>query len=604
MKRREVLKMMAALASTLPLSQSAWGLGHQSKGNILVDAVNFSDKGGWLVDPQFIEQMGNPYLLAHGMGRPVKNASTTIKVPEEGTYYLWARTKDWCPGEWKSPGRFQILLNGKTDKTEFGGHKKDWGWQRGHSVNLKKGDVKLQLKDLTGFDGRCDAIFLTLDKNFVPPSKAPVLANWRTAIHKLEKRPSKDLTFDVVIVGGGMSGCAAAIAASEQGMKVALVHNRPILGGNASSEVRVHAIGIRGKGSRIIKQIDTEHWPNGSIKALDDDKKRHMNMDKHKGIKQFLNWSVYAVETKDNRIVSVDARSNTSHDRMRVRGPVFIDASGDGVMGFKAGAKFRYGRESKHKYGEAQDKYGDLWSPEKPDGRVMGTSVMWRREIMEEEVEFPEVPWAMPVAKDLASPKSEWYWEYSAEHLHQIHDAEIIRDHMFRAAYGNFFNLKKHPGRAKMQLKWVAHIGGKRESRRFMGDHILVQDDILDSVLFPDRVVEEKRAIDLHYQRVRKGDKVDFLSKAVYIKPKNHGLYYVPFRCLYSKNIENMMMAGRCFSCSHVALGGPRVMLTCAQMGIATGFAASLCVKNKKDPRAVGKDHIKELRALIGYTDV
>ncbi len=158
---------------------------------------------------------------------------------------------------------------------------------------------------------------------------------------------------------------------------------------------------------------------------------------------------------------------------------------------------------------------------------------------------------------------------------------------------------KKNPKYAAAALKWVAYIAGKRESRRLMGDYIYTQDDMLKRREFPDAVVTERRFIDLHYQVKKKGKPSDFLSW--YIFRHTTGEYYVPFRCLYSRNIANLMMAGRCFSCSHVGLGGPRNMRTLGQMGVATGYAAWLCKKHGALPRGVCDKHINELRALTGY---
>jgi hypothetical protein len=171
---------------------------------------------------------------------------------------------------------------------------------------------------------------------------------------------------------------------------------------------------------------------------------------------------------------------------------------------------------------------------------------------------------------------------------------------MLRAIYGSFANAKKDPKNAPVKLKWVAYVGGKRESRRLLGDHLFTGVDARDCTKFPDAVVMEKREIDLHYQKKYTGMNVDFIAKALFQKPKET-FYHIPFRSLYSKDISNLMMAGRCFSCTHVGLGGPRVMKTCAQMGIATGFAAALCKKHQANPRKVGQSHIAELRKLCGF---
>jgi len=231
---------------------------------------------------------------------------------------------------------------------------------------------------------------------------------------------------------------------------------------------------------------------------------------------------------------------------------------------------------------------------------VLGTSVLWNAQRTNRRSRFPKVPWAMPVAGRHTATAGEWYWEYSDNDLNQIDDAEQIRDHMLRAIYGSFANAKKHPKNATFELKWVAYVGGKRESRRLMGDYIYTMRDMTERRSFPDAVVEEVRDVDTHYQRSETGAPQTFLSRALF--RKTGGKYYLPFRCLYARNISNLMMAGRCFSCSHIGLCGPRVMKTCAQMGVATGYAAALCKKHGTLPREVGQKHIRELRKLIGYS--
>jgi hypothetical protein len=599
MQRRNFLKILG-VSSLAPSSlDAATANAENDLNDILVDAFSFTEKGGWVVDPQFIEQMGSPYLLAHGMGNPVANASTTISVKKTGKYHVWVRTKNWCPGKWEAPGRFQVIVDGIKNKTVFG-TQDGWAWQKGTTVDLAVGETKLELADLTGFEGRCEAIFFTTNADFTPPNDLKKLEAWRNRQHGGSLSGDIDEThdFDLVIVGGGIAGCGAALAADEEGLKVAIIQNRPVLGGNASKEVRVHTIGIHGKVARILKKIDTKHWANNSPDSIKDDAKRHASLEAAKNATLFMDFTVTDVAMDGKSISSVDARSNTSRQRIRVKGRQFIDSSGDGVVGFKAGASFSYGRESKDKYDEGWDKFGDLWSPKKEDNRVMGTTVMWRSVKGKKASKFPAVPWAKDVAKTYAEKKSEWYWEYSDNDRHQIHDAEAIRDHMFRAVYGNFSNVKKNPTNAQLKLEWVAFIGGKRESRRLIGDHIYTMKDVTSLTKFPDSVVVEKREIDMHYQKSLKGFVVDFISKALFMKLKGH--YYVPFRSLYSKDVPNLMMAGRCFSCSHIGLGGPRVMLTCGQMGVATGYAAALCKKHKTTPRGIAKNHIKELRKLIG----
>ncbi len=568
-----------------------------AESRILIEAESFANKGGWSVDQQFVEQMGSSYLLAHGLGKPVKNASTSVKVAEAGAYRVWVRTKNWVPGDWQAPGRFKVRVNGSPLKPEFG-VLTGWQWQDGGTVKLPAGDTRIELEDLTGFDGRCDALYLTADSSEQPPNELKALRPWRDRLLGIPAVPPSAGKFEVVVVGGGIAGCAAALAAAEQGLAVALLHDRPILGGNASGEVRVHTIGITGYSDRILKRINSEHWPNGSELSVLDDKKRHASMDATSGVRQFLSWRAYGVETSGNRIVRVNARHTETGEVKSFAAPVFIDCTGDGWIGYWAGAEYRYGREARDEFGEGWDERGDQWSPKTPDKRVMGVSLLWNSIATSKPTTFPSVPWAEPVVRTNAVLKGEWYWEYSSNELDMIKDAEEIRDHVLRAIYGTFANAKKKPQYANHALKFVGYISGKRESRRLVGDHTYTLNDMIEGRSFPDSVVTETRDVDLHFQRQYKDPSYpyDFLSTALFKKVPR---YYIPFRSLYSKNIENLMMAGRCFSCSHAGLGGPRVMNTCGQMGAATGYAAALIKKHKTTPRGVYQKHLEELLQLV-----
>ena len=494
----------------------------------------------------------------------------------------------------------------------------DWNWEYAGQINLEKGEKKLALHDLTGFEGRCDAIFLTTDKNEKMPNDSNVSADWRVKHSAIKAVPDNVVEYDLVVVGGGIAGCAASIAAAEQGMHVALIHDRPVLGGNASGEIRVHTLGIYGNFERILKKLDTEHYPNGSPKALEEDKKRHENMESYKNIDLFLNYRAFASNSENERIVSVDARQTSTSEFIRFEAPYFVDCTGDGWIGYWAGAEYMYGREASSKYGESWDEHGILWSPDTEDNFVMGSSLLWRSENAGKTVKFPEVPWAMDVAKDYAEMNGEWQWEFSRNDLSQIDDAETIRDHMFRAIYGSFYNYKNpfrnkpHKDQAKyssvdirkyqqrvdsLQLKWVSYLLGKRESRRLTGDYIYTFNDIRENRQFKDGVVIERRDVDVHFQQnLIDPEQPDFLSEALFYKTPT---YYVPYRCLYSKNISNLFMAGRDFSCSHIGLGGPRVMLTTGQMGAAVGLAASICKKYNINPRDVYRNYLDEYLELI-----
>lgn len=589
-----MMKTIISILQVLALQLVALDL-MTAQSSVLVEAESFPNKGGWVVDPQFVEQMGSPYLMAHGMGKPVANAATQVKLEKGRTYHVWVRAKNWAPGKWDAPGRFQMKIGDKTLEKTFG-NVPGWTWEQAGTITAKSATVDLELVDLTGFNGRCDAIYFT-QTDEKPPVGGEALAEWRTAKQQEPPAPERTENFDLVVVGGGIAGCAAAIAAAEEGLQVALIHDRPLLGGNASSEIRVHTLGIYGKFERILKKIDTEHYPNGSHEAILDQEKRDQNMASYDNIRLFLNWRAYDAAAKQGTIQYVDARQTATGERVRFKAPLFVDSTGDGWIGYWAGAEYTYGRESVYKYGEAWEKWGELWSPEEADNFVMGSSILWQTVIAETPKTFPTVPWALDVAQGHKATAGEWYWEFSRNDLHQIDDGEEIRDHMLRAIYGSFSNAKQEEGNENYQLTWVSYLLGKRESRRLVGDHIFTFNDVVEYEKFPDSVVMEIREIDVHYQQnLQDESKPDFLSKALFYKTDK---YYIPYRSLYSKNVNNLFMAGRCFSCSHVGLGGPRVMRTTGQMGAAVGFAASLCKKYGANPRDIYQKYLAEYMRLI-----
>jgi hypothetical protein len=242
-----------------------------------------------------------------------------------------------------------------------------------------------------------------------------------------------------------------------------------------------------------------------------------------------------------------------------------------------------------------------LYIPAEKDKRVMGSSVLWRTKDALQPVSFPPVPWAESITGNYSDLNGEWYWEYSIDSLNQIDDAEFIRDHLLKAIYGSFSNAKKDTSNKYKELEWVSFMVGKRESRRLIGDYIFTVNDAREHTEFEDAVVMEIRDVDVHYQQfLIDPSKPDFLSDALYYNAEK---YYVPFRCLYTRKIKNLFMAGRCFSCSHLGLGGPRVMNTTGQMGCAVGYAASICIKHKVIPRMVYQKYLDELKMLINNSN-
>ncbi len=593
---RQGIKFLASLVVACVLVPGPMGL--RGDGGMLIEAESFAEKGGWVVDAQFVEQMGSPYLLAHGLGRPVANAGTVVPIAKGGRYRAWVRTRDWAPGEWEPPGRFRVAFDGRPLGVEFG-TLKGWAWQDGGSVDLQAGQVRVELHDLTGFDGRCDAIYLAPEGESPPPEERGALAAWRDRLAGHPADPPTAGEFDVVIIGGGIAGCGAAMAAAERGLRVALVQDRPVLGGNASSEIRVHTIGTTGYADRHISRINTGHWPNGSPEAVADERRRQATIDAIPEIRQFLCWRAYGVTMDGKRIVGVKARHAESGEARSFRAPAFIDCTGDGSIGFWAGAEWRHGREPRSMYNESR-------APEVEDERTMGGTLRYATEKDDEPVAFRGPDWARRFLRceDFTTgrhPKLEfggWQWviEYGGQRNTNA-DAEEIRDELLRIIWGMWDHAKNHCGKLVdesplYRLTWVSHVVGKRESRRIIGDHVMTEHDIAKQTLFPDRVSYGGWGIDIHPP----GGFYDTEPPATF----SHKVKFsVPLRSLYSKDVDNLMMAGRCISVSHAALGATRVMITCGLQGQAAGTAAAFCRRLEAMPRAIAQNHIAALQQQL-----
>lgn len=604
--------LVAAVAALLWMPQIARGADDSL---ILAEAEGFAQRGGWVVDSQFMDTMGSPYLLAHGLGRPVEDAATEIAIPAAGVYRVWVRTKDWV-AQWNAPGtpgRFQVLLGGQPLKTTFGTVGAQWHWQDGGSVELPAGKVTLALHDLTGFEGRCDAILLARDPNFTPPSADPAMAKFRRSCLGLPEQPEPAGQFDFVVTGGGIAGTCAAVSAARLGLKVALVQDRPVLGGNNSSEVRVWLQGARNQEpwpnvGNVVAELEQDrrahYGPTNTADLYEDEKKLAVVRDE-KNITLLLEHRVNAVEVAEGRIVAVVAQSTTSGRRLRIAGRWFADCTGDACVGALAGADFEM--EPKGRMGPC-----NLWNVcECKDTSAIGTGT----EVSAAPSPFPRCPWALDLSDKPFPGRSKtkpdtnqlggWYWE-SGFDRDPIEEMEYVRDWNFRAMYGAWDALKNvDEVLPNHRLNWSAYILGKRESRRLLGDVVLTLEDLEKDRQFPDGAAPTGWSNDLHLPdtRYEKGFEGDaFISRANFGEYPAHREgrpFWIPYRCLYSRNIANLFMAGRNASVKHEALGAVRVMRTCGTEGEIVGMAASLCAKHDTLPRGIYEKHLSELQDLM-----
>lgn len=571
--------------------------------NLLVEAESFEKKGGWVVDQQFMDLMGSPYLMAHGMGVPVEDASTTVSFPESGIYYVYVRTYNWT-SPWhdgKGPGKFTLKVGNRKMPVVLGNEGKRWMWQPAGKVSVKAGNNSLILKDLTGFNGRCDAIYFTTEKNQLPPNEMKQLADFRKSMLGLSGEPEQCF-YDLVVVGGGIAGMCAAAAASRLGCRVALINDRPVLGGNNSSEIRVHLGGNIGIGpnpglGRMIREFGHSKEGNAKPAANYEDEKKELFIANEKDITLYANYRAISVKTEGGKIESVIIKHIENGKEMVLKAPLFSDCTGDGTIGYLAGADYKMGRES-------SDEYGEDLAPTESDKMTMGASVQWYSAEKGKPTRFPIFEYGPHFNEKNCEnvTMGEWKWE-TGMNLNQIDDFERIRDYGLMVIFSNWSflknGLKDNEKYKKRALDWVAYIAGKRESRRLLGDYILKQDDIDKNVYHEDASFVTTWSIDLHFPDSANAShfpEAPFkaATKHIHIYP-----YAVPYRCLYSRNIENLFMAGRNISVTHVALGTVRVMRTTGMMGEVVGMAASLCKKYATNPRGIYQKHLPELRDLM-----
>ena len=456
------------------------------------------EAGGWGLDAQFMDVMGSPYLIAHGLGVRVLDAKARVAFPDAGEYRVWVRAKNWADG---APGRFRVLVNGKALGKEFGAGPREWAWEDGGVVTVEKGETTVALSDLTGFDGRCAGVVFMSGadaRECVPPVGS---------LKVDEANVAETVKADFVVVGGGMPGTCAAVAAARRGLKVALVQDRPVLGGNASGEIRVYCAGEAKH--PLVREL-RNYFMNRDVNMPWCDARRMRIVEDEENIELRLLTRAFGVEKNaDGTIAAVKALDLKSNRVVRFEAPLFCDATGDGWVGYWAGADWRMGREAKSEFDESR-------APETADGDTLGASIMW--------------------------------------------------------------------------------LIGKRESRRIMGDWVLSQKDVAGRTPFEDSIATGTWGIDLHYDGHKPG--VDFLSRNTF---DNDGRFWIPYRSIYSRNVGNLFMVGRCFSCTHVGLGAPRVISTLSQLGVAAGEAAAMCRELGETPRGIyANGHVRRLQEILG----
>lgn len=445
------------------------------------------------------------------------------------------------------------------------------------------------------------------DAPFTPDPPKPFLAGTKTHPGKL---PTVTHEADLCVVGGGIGGMLTAISAARHGAKVALMQDRPVLGGNASSEIRMW---ICGAGTRVRNLQETGIMEEIALENMHRNPARNWSIwdallyEKVRfepNIDLILNCACHEVEMKGDRIAAVTGFQLTTYQRHTVRAKIFADCSGDSILAPLSGADYRVGREAKSEFGEE-------FGLDKADRRTMGMSLLIQARETDHKCEFTPPSWAYSFPTDeamhnkphecLLKPNTNFYWIELGGEMDTIGDTEKIRDELLKIAFGVWDHMKNHGdhGADNWEMEWLGFLPGKRESRRYVGDYTLTQQDVENGgKRFEDTVAYGGWQIDNHLPGgfFMQGKGGAHLQKRRLSEP-----YAIPYRCLYSRNVENLMMAGRNISATHIGFSTTRVMGTIGVIGQACGTAAALAIAKGVDPRGVyaDKNLLRELQRQL-----
>lgn len=405
---------------------------------------------------------------------------------------------------------------------------------------------------------------------------------------------------DFCVVGGGISGVCAAITAARHGARVALIQDRPVLGGNASSEIRMHMCGAHGKDMRetgLVEEIELENmYRNPEKNYYLWDSVLYEKVRFEPNIRLFLNASCTALTMDGPRIAAVRAWQLTTETWHTVKARYFADCSGDGILAPLSGAEFRIGRE-------AESEYGEPLGLKVADKKTMGMSCLFQARETDRAQKFVPPAWAYRypdgVPRDCRIGKTNFWWIEVGGDADSIHDTEELRDELLKIAFGVWDYIKNYSDQdvANWTLDWIGFLPGKRESRRYLGDHVITQLDVESGGRFDDIVAYGGWSMDDHHPAAFYHDGPQTIFHPA---PSPWG---IPFRSLYSRNVENLYCAGRNISATHMAMSSSRVMLTCALMGQAVGTAAAISTRDDLTPRGVWAAKIDELQRTLMEDD-
>lgn len=415
---------------------------------------------------------------------------------------------------------------------------------------------------------------------------------------------------DVCVVGGGIGGMFTAISAARHGAKVVLMQDRPVLGGNASSEIRMW---ISGAGTRVRDLQETGIMEELQLENMHRNPRRNFTtwdallyemVRFEPNIELLLNCTCCDATMDGSRIESVRGFQLTTYKWHEVHAKIFVDSSGDSILAPLTGAEYKVGREAKSEYNEE-------FGLEQADNHTMGMSILIQCRETDHPISYTPPAWAYDFPDDdamnnkphdLHAINTNFYWVELGGMQDSIGDTEEVRDELLKIAFGVWDHMKNHGdhGAENWDLEWIGFLPGKRESRRYVGDYVLTQHDVENCTPFVDTIAYGGWQIDNHLPG---GFRMDAKGGAHLQKRRLSEPYPIPFRSLYSHNIENLMFAGRNISASHVAFSSTRVMGTIGLLGQAAGTGAAIAVRHDLTPRQACQQYITEIQDTLMEDD-
>lgn len=421
-------------------------------------------------------------------------------------------------------------------------------------------------------------------------------------------------TCDFCVVGGGLSGTIAALSAARKGLKVVLIQDRPMLGGNSSSEIRMWVRGAKGYWNRetgILAEFEEENiYRNPTLAPTLWDSVLFGKIKENENITLLLNTSCLEAKSSGSKIASVTAWQLTTYSWHKVSAKYFADCSGDSVLAPLSGAKYRIGREG-------NEEFNETIGPKVADHKTMGMSILLQARETDHPVKFIPPKWANVYETDndieikannvkYRAPRNHeigtsgcnlWWMELGGDG-EAIANTEETRDELLKLAFGIWDHIKNRQdhGYENWELEWIGFLPGKRESVRYVGEYVLTQHDIESEGHFEDVIAYGGWPMDDHNPKGFKANAIDDKASVLHPAPSPYG---IPYRCLYSVNVENLFCAGRNISATHAAMSSTRVMATCSLLGQAMGTAASICFKNNLTPSELKGEYITLLQKKL-----